>query len=139
MPRPEKVASIGVKIGSELLLFPGVTADIREGGGFNIARSRDHDLWSPICVGVEPGEEPTLSLAREAHEETGASVGIRRIVAAYGGPLMTVAYSNGDQVGYVPVAFGCGLLTTARPDSEEVTEVGWFSPGPSFPCLANHG
>lgn len=129
MPLSEYIASIRSRIGSDLLLLPGVTAVIREGDRFMLARSRDSEMWSLIGGGVEPGEEPAESLMREVFEETGASVRVRRIVGAYGGPSMVVTYPNGDQVGYVTIAYDCELLTTARPDMEEVTELGWFSLG----------
>ena len=87
------------------------------------------DLWALIGGGVEPGEEPTVSLMREVFEETGARVRVRRIVGAYGGQPMMVTYPNGHQVGYVTVAYDCELLTTAQPDMEEVVELGWFPLG----------
>jgi len=127
MPRSEYIASIRSRIGSDLLLLPGVTAVIREGDRFMLARSRDSELWSLIGGGVEPGEEPTESLIREVSEEMGTSVRVRRIVGAYGGPSMMVTYPNGDQVGYVTIAYDCELLTAARPDMEEVVELAWFS------------
>lgn len=125
----EYVASIRSRIGSDLLLLPGVTAVIREGERFMLARPQDSDLWGLIGGGVEPGEEPSESLMREVFEETGASVRIRRIVGAYGGSTLAVTYPNGDQVGYVTVAYDCELLTAARPDMEEVAELGWFPLG----------
>lgn len=129
MPMSEYVASIRSRIGSDLLLLPGVTAVIRKGERFMLARPQGSDLWALIGGGVEPGEEPSESLMREVLEETGASVRIRRIVGAYGGSTLAVTYPNGDQVGYVTVAYDCELLTAARADMEEVAELGWFPLG----------
>ncbi|WP_114854257.1 NUDIX domain-containing protein [Brachybacterium sp. YJGR34] len=120
------VASLRSRIGNDLLLLPGVTAVIREGDRYLLARHRDSDPWSLIGGGVEPGEEPADALVREVVEEIGAEIRIRGIVGAYGGPPMTVTYPNGHQVGYVTVAYDCELLTAARPDQDEVSQLGWF-------------
>lgn len=40
---------------------------------------------------------------------------------------MTVTYPNGDQVGYVTIAYECELLDEATPDLDEIIELGWFS------------
>lgn len=122
----EYVASIRSRIGSDLLLLPGVTAVIRVDDRFMLARPRDSDSWTLIGGGVEPGEEPIESLIREVVEETGARVRVRRIVGAYGGQPLMVTYANGHQVGYVAVAYDCELLTAAQPDLEEVGELAWF-------------
>jgi 8-oxo-dGTP pyrophosphatase MutT (NUDIX family) len=120
------VASIRSRIGTDLLLIPGVTAVIRDGENFLLARHAHSGLWSLIGGGMEPGEEPAEALHREVFEETGARVRITGIVGVYGGRPMMVEYPNGDRVGYVTTAFECELLSPATPDLEEVIEVGWF-------------
>lgn len=104
-----------------------MTAVIREGEQFLLARDAHSGLWSLIGGGVEPGEEPADALLREVQEETGAQVRIRGIVGAYGGSPMTVTYPNGDQVGYVTTAYDCELQGPAIPDLEEIVEVAWFA------------
>lgn len=121
------VTSIRSRIGTDLLLLPGVTAVIREGERFLLARHAHSGLWSLIGGGIEPGEEPADALLREVWEETGARVRIRGIVGAYGGSPMTITYPNGDQVGYVTTAYDCELQSSATPDLEEILELGWFS------------
>lgn len=64
------VASIRSRIGTDLLLLPGVTAVIRDDDRFLLARHRHSGLWSLIGGGVEPGEEPVAALLREVLEET---------------------------------------------------------------------
>lgn len=39
---------------------------------------------------------------------------------------MMRTYGNGDQAGYVTIAYECELLTAAAPDMEEIFELGWF-------------
>ena len=122
----EYVASIRSQIGNGFLLLPGVTAVIREGDRFMLARHRHSGDWSLIGGGVEPGEEPSDALMREVFEETGAHIRVRGIVGVYGGQPMMVAYPNGDEVGYVTTAYDCELLSPASPDPEELLELSWF-------------
>lgn len=127
MVRSEYVESIRARIGNELLLLPGVTAVIRDGEQFLLARHAHSGLWSLVGGAVEPGEEPSDAVVREVLEETGARIRITGIVGAYGGEPMMVEYPNGDRVGYVTTAYECELLSAARPDLDEIIELGWFS------------
>ena len=127
MPRSEYVASIRERIGNELLLLPGVTAVIREGERFLVARHAHSDHWSLIGGAVEPGEEPAEAVVREVLEETGARVRIDGIVGAYGGRPLMVKYPNGDRVAYVTTAYECHLLDAPHPDEDELLELGWFT------------
>ncbi|MFG6502076.1 NUDIX domain-containing protein [Microbacterium sp. P05] len=127
MTRSEYVKSIRSRIGHDLLQLPGVTAVIRDGEQFLLARHAHSGLWSLIGGAVEPGEEPSDAVIREVREETGARVRITAIVGAYGGEPMMVQYPNGDRVAYVTVAYECELLSPAVADLDELFEVGWFS------------
>lgn len=126
MPRSDYVASIRERIGNDLLLLPGVTAVIRDGEKFLLARHVHSGLWSLIGGAVEPGEEPRDAVVREVHEETGAALVVDGIVGAYGGRPMMVVYPNGDQVAYVTTAYEGHLLDTPQPDLVELLELGWF-------------
>lgn len=126
MPMSEYVQSVRDRIGNDFLLLPGVTAVIRDGERFLLARHAISELWSLIGGGIEPGEEPADALVREVLEETGAEIRVTGIVGAYGGTQMMATYPNGDQVGYITIAYECELLSTARPDMDELTEVAWF-------------
>lgn len=120
------VRSIRSRIGQDFLLLPGVTAVIRDGERFLLARHAHSGLWSLIGGGVEPDEDPSGAVAREVLEETGARIRITGVIGAYGGEPMMVTYPNGDQVGYVTIAYECELLSEATPDLDEITELGWF-------------
>lgn len=126
MPISAYVESIRARIGHDLLLLPGVTAVIRDGERFLLARHAHSGLWSLIGGGVEPGEEPAEAVVREVFEEIGGRVRITRIIGAYAGDSLTVQYPNGDRVAYVTTAYECRLLDAATPDLEEIVEVGWF-------------
>ena len=127
MARSEYVARIRERIGGDLLQLAGVTAVIRDGERFLLARHAHSGLWSLIGGAVEPGEEPSDAVMREVREETGARVRVGPIVGAYGGPSMMVEYPNGDQVAYVTTAYECRLVDTPHPDQEEPLELGWFA------------
>lgn len=127
MPRSDYVASIRARIGDDLLLLPGVTAVIRDGEDFLLARHSHSGLWSLIGGAVEPGEEPADAVVREVLEETGARVHVEGIVGAYGGRPMMVEYPNGDRVAYVTTAYECRLIDEPHPDMDELLELGWFS------------
>ena len=126
MARSGYVASIRARIGSDLLLLPGVTAVIRDADRFLLARHSHSGLWSLIGGAVEPGEEPFDAVAREVREETGARIRVDGIVGAYGGAPMMVEYPNGDHVSYVTTAYECQLLDDPHPDLDELLELGWF-------------
>lgn len=126
MPMSEYVQSIRDRVGNDFLLLPGVSAVIRDGDRFLLARHAHSGLWSLIGGGIEPGEEPAEALRREVLEETGARVQVAGIIGAYGGEPLMVEYPNGDRVGYVTVAYDCELLSPAAPDMDELLELGWF-------------
>jgi 8-oxo-dGTP pyrophosphatase MutT (NUDIX family) len=127
VPRSDYVASIRERIGNDLLMLPGVTAVIREGENFLLARHSHSGLWSLIGGAVEPGEEPADAVVREVREETGARLRVEQIVGAYGGEPMMVEYPNGDQVAYITTAYECHLLNEPEPDQDELLELGWFA------------
>lgn len=135
MPMSDYVRSLRERIGNDLLLLPGVTAVIRDGERFLLARHATSRLWSLIGGGIEPGEEPADALVREVFEETGADIRITGLVGAYGGEQLRVTYPNGDRVAYVTIAYECELLGTATPDMDELIEVGWFERA-AVPSLA---
>ncbi len=135
MPMSTYVQSIRDRIGHDFLLLPGVTAVIRDGHRFLLARHAVTGLWSLIGGGIEPGEEPAEALRREVLEETGAEIRILRLVGAYGGDGLAGEYPNGDRVGYVTIAYECELLGPAAPDMDELMELGWFERD-AIPTLA---
>ncbi|HAS33431.1 MAG: DNA mismatch repair protein MutT [Microbacterium sp.] len=127
MPRSDYVESIRRRIGNDLLLLPAVTAVIRDGDRFLLARDAQSSLWSLIGGGIEPGETPVDAVTREVLEETGARIRIDGIVGAYGGAPLMAEYPNGDRVAYVTTAYRCRLISAPRPDMDELVELGWFS------------
>lgn len=138
MPISDYVARIRERIGHDLLLLPGVTAVIRDGDRVLLARHAHSGLWSLIGGGIEPGEDPADAVMREVHEETGGEIRIVRVIGAYGGEALMATYPNGDRVSYVTTAFECTLRSGVSPDTDEVTELGWFSHA-QIRSLPRHG
>jgi 8-oxo-dGTP pyrophosphatase MutT (NUDIX family) len=128
MPISPYIQGLRERIGHDLLLLPGVTAVIRNGDRFLLARQRDTRRWSLVGGSVEPGETPQEAIAREVLEELGTTPTVGAIVGAYGGEALEATVPNGDRVAYVTVAFECELpdavLTLER---AELIETNWFS------------
>jgi 8-oxo-dGTP pyrophosphatase MutT (NUDIX family) len=128
MPISPYIAELRTRVRHDLLLLPAVTAVIRNGGRFLLARQRDSGLWSLVGGSVEPGEEPADAVIREVQEELGVTATVERIVGAYGGQALEAVYPNGDRVSYVTVAYECTLPEGAMIlDANELVEIAWFS------------
>lgn len=128
MPMSPYVRSLRDRVGHDLILLPGVTAVIRDGGQFLLARQRETERWSLVGGSVEPGETPQQAVVRELSEELGVIPVIDRIVGAYGGPSLETILPNGDHVAYVTVAFECTLPNTAFSlEDAELIETAWLT------------
>ncbi|UJP08725.1 NUDIX domain-containing protein [Microbacterium sp. KUDC0406] len=127
MPVSPYIASLRAHVGHALLLIPAVTAVIRDGERFLLARHADSGQWGLVGGSIEPGEHPADALVREVHEEIGTGIRVLGIVGVYGGEELTVEYPNGDRVAYVTTAYSCTLTGAPRPDLDEILEVAWFS------------
>ena len=138
MPISPYVAALRKRVGTDLLLLPAVTAVIRDGSRFLLARQRDSGLWSFVGGGVERGEDPTTALIREVEEELSVTPIVGRIVGAYGGEDLEAVYPNGDRVGYVTIAYECTLQSDPLDlETAELLEVAWFDAS-SVASLSRH-
>ena len=129
MPMSTYVRDLRARVGHDLLLLPAVTAVIRNGATFLLARQHGSERWGLIGGGVEPAESPQAALAREVLEELGLDAAVGRVIGTYGGPDLVIDYANGDRVSYVTTAYECELPPTAEfsfPDGE-IAEARWFS------------
>lgn len=123
------VAGVRARIGHDLLLLPAVTAVIRDGHRYLLAKHRGASIWGTIGGGIEPGEEPADAVAREVFEEIGVAPQVGSLVGAYGGADFVLAYPNGDQVSYVTIAFLCAVPSGSQFmfEDEELSEARWFT------------
>ena len=78
---------------------------------------------------VELDETPQAAACREAREETGCEVALRRILGVYdGGANFLVRYRNGDEVNYVVTVFEAVIVRgTLQPDHAEIFELRCFT------------
>lgn len=129
MPIPEFIATLRTKVGTDLLWLTGVTAVVfDEAGRVLLGLRSDTHRWALISGVLEPGEEPSLAVAREVEEETGIRASV--------GPLAAIrithpiTYPNGDQAQYLDLVFLCQALgDEPRVCDDESLAVGWFGLG----------
>ncbi|MBW8761846.1 MAG: DNA mismatch repair protein MutT [Microbacterium sp.] len=95
------VTGLRAHVGHDLLLLPAVTAVIRDGHRYLLAKHRGASVWGTIGGAIEPGEEP-------------ADV---------------FAYPNGDRVSYITIAFLCAVPRGSRFTftDDELSEARWFT------------
>lgn len=131
------IKRVRAAIGHDLLLLPSVAVLPRDGDGrILLVRHTDSGAWATIGGSIEPDETPEDAARREAEEEAGVVVELRRLLTVVGGPGYQVAYPNGDQTAYVSVVYDAVVRSGApRPDGDETSEVGWFTVAqlPSLP------
>ena len=118
------------KVGHDLLLLPSTAVLPRDNAGrILLIRLIDSGNWATIGGAVEPGESPQEGAVREVAEEAGVVVELGSILGVFGGPEYNVTYPNGDRSAYVVTAFDATVVDgVPRPDGDETSEVGWFSP-----------
>ena len=124
------LARIRSLVGHELLVLPSVAVLPWDSGGrLLMVRDVGIDCWVTVGGMIEPGERPREAAVRQAREETGLELEITGLREVVGGLEYQVTYPNGDQVAYVSPVFDARVLAgELRPDGDEVSQVGWFSP-----------
>lgn len=136
MPISQYIKNIRAKIGSDLLLLPGVTAVvINKCDEILLQLRRDTNTWAPPSGGVEPGETVAECAMREVQEETGVKVAPEAIVAVLSGAEYNVTYPNGDQMATVTTVFRCRPLAanTPRVNDDESQAIRYF-PSDALPA-----
>ncbi|MBF6590220.1 MAG: NUDIX domain-containing protein [Ktedonobacterales bacterium] len=109
----------------------GVFAVIETEGRYLLARRRDIGWWNLAGGGMEYGETVEEALAREVREEVGLTVKIVRLVGVYSKPRKRE----------IVMTFLChpAADSPAPGTSDEVAEVGWFTPAAlPEPLLPKH-
>jgi 8-oxo-dGTP pyrophosphatase MutT (NUDIX family) len=126
MPLSPYLHALRQKIGTDLLLCPGVCALIfNSAGEILLQRRSDTGRWAVIGGMLEPGEQPADGLIREVFEETGLDIAPDRITGVYLTRIIT--YANGQQAQFVITAFRCRPIAgTPRVNDDESLEVRYF-------------
>lgn len=126
MPTPEFITSLRAKIGHEMLWLSGATAVIqRESDGkILLVKRSDNGRWTPITGIVDPGENPALTVVREAQEEANVSIEVVAFAQLKADPPQQ--FSNGDQCQFLDHTFFCRYVAgEAKVNDEESSEVHW--------------
>jgi len=88
-----------------------------------------HDGWAVLGGAVELGESPAETAIREAREEIGAEVRLKRLLGVLGGPDYEVTYPNGDRAAYVTAVYEAEIINGVPAIADdELSDVAWFSP-----------
>jgi 8-oxo-dGTP pyrophosphatase MutT (NUDIX family) len=130
VPISDYVRELRELIGHRQLLLPSVTILIWDRDGrLLMVRNTETGLWQTVGGSVEPAEAPRDSAIREAAEETGLVISLRRLRGVVGGPIFQHTYPNGDQVAFVSTVFdaepvGGELLVDG--DDDEVSAARWW-------------
>lgn len=110
-------------------LVPAASAVvIDDEGRVLLARRRDNDLWTIPGGAMEPGETVADCAVRETEEETGIDVEVTRLVGIYSNPNHVIEYSDGEVRQQFSICFACRPTGGEPADSDETTDVGWFTP-----------
>jgi 8-oxo-dGTP diphosphatase len=130
MGMSDYIRGLREKIGTDLILGPGVAAIVVDARGHVLLQLRsDTKTWGLPGGAIDPGEEPAEAVVREVFEETGVTVEPERIVGVYGGREYMFSYPNGDQIAVVSITFACRPLS-GEPcvNDDECLEVRYFAP-----------
>ncbi|MEM7245751.1 MAG: NUDIX domain-containing protein [Acidobacteriota bacterium] len=136
MPMSDFYLGLRQKVGTDLLLMPGVAAVIHDEAGHVLIQRRHDGSWSLPAGAIEPGEPPARAVVREVFEETGLRVRPTKVLGIFGGEEYRSAYPNGDRVEHVVMLFLCTRVEgTLEAIDGESAELRWFWPG-EVPPLA---
>ena len=118
-------------VGHELLLLPSVSVlPVGEAGQVLLVRhANHHDGWAVLGGTVEIGESPAETAVREAREEIGADIRLKKLLDVLGGPDYEITYPNGDRVAYITSVYEAEVIGgVPRVADSELIDVAWFSP-----------
>jgi ADP-ribose pyrophosphatase YjhB (NUDIX family) len=118
-------------VGHELLLLPSVSVIPVDGASrmLLVQHAGHHDGWAVLGGAVELGESPAETAIREAREEIGAEVRLKRLLGVLGGPDYEVTYPNGDRAAYVTAVYEAEIINGVPAIADdELSDVAWFSP-----------
>jgi ADP-ribose pyrophosphatase YjhB (NUDIX family) len=124
------VARLRAAVGHELLVLPSASVLLTDSEGrILLSLPAGHtDGWHIIGGAVDPGESPEHAAVREAREELGVGVRVRRLIGVFGGPEYEITYPNDDVVAYVTACYEAEIIEGEPvPDGEELAEIAWFT------------
>ncbi|MEM7127383.1 MAG: NUDIX domain-containing protein [Chloroflexota bacterium] len=129
MPISRHLQTIRKKVGSDLLIMPGVSvACFDERRRLLLADHGGTKGWAIPGGSVDPDDLPAGTAIREMWEETQLQVEPIRVVGVYGGEDFLVTYPNGDQVDYKDTLMECRIVGgQMEADGDEIMGLGFFA------------
>jgi 8-oxo-dGTP pyrophosphatase MutT (NUDIX family) len=116
------------KVGSDLILVPGVAAIIRDEAGRILLQRNKEGVWNLPAGAIDPGESPAKAVVREVFEETGLTAKPTRVLGVLGGaPENRITYENGDLVDSTTIVFECAVEGELKPQDDETATLKYFA------------
>ena len=134
------VERLRAAVGHELLLIPSVSVlPVDDTGRVLLVRhAGHHDGWAVLGGAVEIGESPAETAIREAREEIGADIRLKKLLDVLGGPDYEVTYPNGDRVAYVTSVYEAEVIAGVPGAADgELSDVAWFGPSDLSRLMVN--
>lgn len=130
MPISDYLRGIREKVGSDLLIMPGVSmACFDEQGRLLMADHGGKKGWAIPGGSVDPEDNVADTAVREMLEEANLRVEPIRVIGIYGGPDFLTTYPNGDQVDYKDACIACRVISgELKPDGDEIAALRFFEP-----------
>lgn len=130
MPMSDYMRGLRERVGTRLLLVPGVAAVIHDADGRVLVLQTTSGHWSLPAGAIDPGETARDAVVRETREETGLEVVPTRLLDVVGGRAFRIRYGNGDEVEGTIAVFACGVVGgELRCDGVETVAWRWVPPG----------
>ena len=92
-----------------------------------LTRRTDNGRWCLPGGRMDPGESVTETCIREALEETGLQVEVKRLIGVYSSPDYLLEYADGERCHVVALNFEVEVVGGTLGLSNETTEYGYFS------------
>lgn len=92
-----------------------------------LTQRADNGRWCLPGGGMEAGESAAEACEREAWEETGLKVRVKRLVGVYSNPDLLVIYPDGNKATFLILSFEVELISGELSLSDETTAFGYFS------------
>ena len=128
MSASDYILGLREKVGSTLMLLPGVAGVILNDSGEILLQEKHWEVWSLPAGMIEPGESPRQALVREVKEETGLDVAPTEILGVFGGKDFRYTYPNGHEVEYTVIVMQCDVIGgTHSPTDAETRSLQYFS------------
>jgi 8-oxo-dGTP pyrophosphatase MutT (NUDIX family) len=129
MPMSPYMQGLRERVGTRLILVPGVAAIIKDEAGRVLLVQTRAGPWSLPAGAIDPGESPRQAVVREAREETGLEVRPTRLLDVVGGAPYRLVYPGGDEVEGTICVFACEIVGGAlHCDGVETVAVRWVEP-----------